>query len=105
MFDRFTINKIERFDEKFSFYFQDDDLGLTLRKLNIKHALVTKAEVYHLGGESSSITDGFSYNQRINADSKIFHDKWGSQRNIAMKNRLMFILRKIGLSELSKVLY
>jgi GT2 family glycosyltransferase len=45
-----VFNKIGALDERFNFYYADNDYTMCLRKYNIKHALVTKSIVNHLGG-------------------------------------------------------
>lgn len=102
---REVFDIISEFDEQFSFYFQDDDFALTLRKFNIKHALIPHSQVEHTGAESSTKVDGFGYNERANKDRVMFHNKWGSQRMIAMKNRICNLLRLLKLGGLSRYIY
>lgn len=40
------------FDEKFTFYYADDDFRLTLKKYGLKNALINNAVVKHLGSET-----------------------------------------------------
>ncbi|WP_430810995.1 MULTISPECIES: hypothetical protein [unclassified Carboxylicivirga] len=103
---RELFDTISLHDEQFDFYFQDDDFALTLRKYNIPHYLVPNSNVVHLGGETSSITDGFGYNEKANKDRIIFHNKWGSQRMIAWKNRFAdYLLCPLNLGFLLKYIY
>lgn len=53
------------FDERFTFYYSDNDYGFTLKNKGIKHALVTNAKVDHLG---SVVTDSVLKN----TDSEFF---------------------------------
>lgn len=93
-------------DETFDFYFQDDDFAMTLRKYNINHWMVPSSNVIHLGGETSSITDGFKYNEKAHIDRTKFHKKWGAQRTIAWKNRLFrYIMHPLKLGFVSKHIY
>ena len=45
------------FDEKFEFWFSDDDFRLTLKKNNLANALVVKSKVTHLRSETLNKTD------------------------------------------------
>lgn len=59
-----VFKKIGALDERFNFYYADNDYAMCLRKYNIKHALVTKSVVVHLGGlvtkEINKIESDFS---------------------------------------------
>jgi GT2 family glycosyltransferase len=139
--DRAIFEHIGRaLDERFDFYYADDDYGMTLRKHSIIHASVHNSHVIHLGGKTSkakkaksSPQDIKSYIEIISNNSKlidiplkkyqylskskytwlrknpkaleghiIFHEKWGSMKAIALKNKLSSI---IDLSCFSKILY
>ncbi|MGQ1947089.1 glycosyltransferase family 2 protein [Geofilum sp. OHC36d9] len=103
---RLIFQKIPLHDENFDFFFQDDDFALTLKKYAIENWLVPKSHVIHLGGETTSITDGYKYNQRAVGDNIRFHKKWGSPRTIALKDRLLkYIFKPLGLEMLSKYIY
>ncbi|MBC7425931.1 MAG: hypothetical protein H7321_05295, partial [Bacteroidia bacterium] len=102
---RNTMSLISNFDERFSFYFQDDDFCMTLKKFNLKNAVVFDSVVRHLGHQTSTITEGYSYNQRIINDRNVYHAKWGSQRSISLKNKLFKVLRSVGLGFMGKYLY
>lgn len=45
---RSVIDQIGGFDEKFKFWYQDNDYAMTLIKHKIKHALITDSKVTHL---------------------------------------------------------
>lgn len=49
--NREVFFKIEFLDETFDFYYADNDYAMTLKKHNIKHALVNASKVEHLGKE------------------------------------------------------
>jgi len=49
-----VLEKIGYLDEKFSFGYADNDYAMTLKKFNIKHALVNSAKVEHLEREKSN---------------------------------------------------
>lgn len=105
VFKKEIFDTIIQFDEKFSFYFQDDDLALTLQKYNISHALVPKSKIIHLGGKTSSKISTFNYKTRVVEDRKVFHNKWGSQRSIAFKNMISRLFRILRLGYLSRFIY
>jgi GT2 family glycosyltransferase len=46
-----ALELIGELDERFNFYYADNDYAMTLRKYNIRHALVCKSIVLHLGGQ------------------------------------------------------
>lgn len=52
MLKRETFNIVGSFDEKFIFWYADDDFRLTLQKYNLKNALIKEAKVTHLGSET-----------------------------------------------------
>ena len=68
-------------DETFDFYFQDDDFAMTLRKYSI-NLDGSSSNVIHLGGETSSITDGFKYNEKAHIDRTKFHEKWAHKEQL-----------------------
>jgi GT2 family glycosyltransferase len=49
---RSVFETIGLFDEKFEFWFSDDDFRLTLEKFNVKNALIRKSRVTHLRSET-----------------------------------------------------
>lgn len=129
--DKELFNKIGLLDERFDFYYADDDYSMTLRKHNIKHALVAKSKVIHLGGKVTKETNnpkespnlefdlfkdlpkylyrpGYKWilNNEKMLDAHIkFHEKWGGIQAIAIKNRLTNVLAKAGQGWVSKFLY
>lgn len=122
--------KTFRLDERFDFYFADDDYSLSLKKYNIKHAVVRKSNVIHL---ENMITKEFKkekdvffkvkidrkdipkellkLNSWILEDEKLldgyirFHKKWGSRRSLKLKNKIYEILIKLRLTKLGYWLY
>lgn len=78
---RNTINKIGgKFDERFSFWFQDDDYAMLLKKNNLKHALIGDYEVFHNIGQSHNL---FSEEDRIKQThglAKVFEEKWKKEK-------------------------
>lgn len=51
---RSVVTQCALFDEQFEFWYQDDDYAMTLKKHNIKHALVPGSIVHHEVASSSN---------------------------------------------------
>jgi GT2 family glycosyltransferase len=107
---------IKGLDERFSFYYADNDYAMQLQKYNIKHALVTKAIAKHLEGKSThSIKESFvlpkntpNYvikenwtwvlnNPKMIEGLILFHKKWGSRTVLKLKFKIINVLNKLGL--------
>ena len=102
---RSVFNQTGLFDPRFDYYFADDDFSICLRKHNILNACVPAARVTHLANVTSR-KSGLDISEKFKLDQKIFHAKWGSQRMIAMKNRLSkFLLKPMGLNSMICSLY
>ncbi|SNR36590.1 glycosyltransferase family 2 protein [Lutibacter flavus] len=127
--DTTIFNKIKKFDERFKFYYADNDYAMCLIKYNIKHALVCKSKVRHLDGvvtKEMKNNDEFIIN-KINLNNKElpeyvrknkgywelkddkmsegvikFHKKWGSLNMIKYKFKIIKILERYNLSFLNK---
>ena len=100
--ERKAIEEIQAFDERFGFYYQDDDFAMSLRKHCISHAMVPGSRVHHVGAVSSSSS---GINPRFAKDQAIYHQKWGSQRLLAWKNRLAVPLKALGMKKAIHTLY
>jgi len=124
-----TLKKIGGLDERFSFYFADDDYSLSLRRLNIFHALVLNSQVKHLEDEKVSkkikylnsnlpqetpvlkvlLSNRYSWilvNDKMRDGFLIYTAKWGDIRLIALKRKLHdFLFLKLGISFFSKYLF
>lgn len=127
--DRILVNIIGKFDEKFDFYYSDNDYAMTLIKHGIRHALVTRSIVRHLGGMNTSEArnellskcnikykrfpkdlkksenNWIIQNPRMLDGYIIFHKKWGGNlsiiRRIAVQNRLSFLKER----RFSRIMY
>lgn len=55
LMNTYIYRQIGGFDEKFFFYNEDLDLGLTLRRYGFRLIYHPKAFIYHLGGQSSRL--------------------------------------------------
>lgn len=127
--DKKVFKKIGKLDEKFNFYFADNDYVMCLRKHNIQHALICKSYVTHLGGKvteelvktDSNFINSFKYNRKkipkyvikgnmlqiLNDDKMIdgvikFHQKWGHRKTIKLKLLIIEYLKKYNLGFLSR---
>ncbi len=125
--DKKLFDSIGLLDEQFDFYYADDDYAMTLKKYHVRHALVSHSIVEHIGGENTATkkeegaeafnnlkrrrsdlpdylyTEGYNWilkNEKLLDGHLKFHKKWGSIKNIAVKNKLFGMLSKIGLEGL-----
>ena len=112
-------------DETFSFYYADNDYGMTLKYHNIKHALVFHSYVEHLEKKSKPKTESilneafikkhnipnyllqerFHYiycNESVFNDFMKFHNKWGSVKVLYRKNKIADLLLKYNLGYLNR---
>ena len=64
------------FDEKFKFYYQDNDVSCLLNLFDIKHGLVTTSHAHHLLSQSHDIVEDPSY-KNMHEQRKPMMDKWG----------------------------
>ncbi|MDF2434006.1 MAG: hypothetical protein JWP44_3637 [Mucilaginibacter sp.] len=88
-FKREILSTTGYLDEKFEFWFADNDYGNTMNKFHIKHALVTSSKVTHIGSKSHSILSNqdlfeYTYGQFLYYDLK-----WNN------KSRLSYYLKAI----------
>jgi len=89
MIKRELLSIIGPFDEHFSFWFADTDYSHTLKKYNIKHALVTDSMVRHLDGRSTQELEDSQKSAMTNEQFWYFQYKWEH------KNRLLYFYRKL----------
>lgn len=129
MAKRETLEKIGGLDERFSFYFADDDYALSLRRLNILHALVIPSRVIHLEDQKISssaahmstltisknsipkVLSWKRYNWIMQNDKTIegfliYIGKWGDIRLLTLKRKIHdLLLLKLGISRFSAALF
>lgn len=114
------FKKIGVLDETFSFYYADNDYGMTLKYHNIKHALVYSSYVEHLEKKAKPKTESILneafirkynipdyllherfhylyYNENDFKDFMKFHNKWGSVKILYRKNKIADLLLKYNL--------
>ncbi|WP_044399017.1 glycosyltransferase family 2 protein [Lacinutrix sp. Hel_I_90] len=121
-----VFNTIKKLDERFEFYYADNDYAMQLQKYNIKHALITKAIVHHLESGNSNhkkevkktvslnkklpnyiIKENWTWvleNEKMMKGLIQFHDKWGSRRIIKLKLKVVRFFSNIGLGFLNRVI-
>jgi GT2 family glycosyltransferase len=75
---RSIFSKIGYLDERFFFFYQDNDYIMSLNRLGILHGVYTGAEISHESGGSNNISKGrceyTDYN--MSAQGTIFMNKW-----------------------------
>jgi len=70
------IKTIGKFDERFTFWYQDDDYSRNLIKHNLKHGLISNAKVTHLLSKSHDFIESSKKYNMTDGVFKIFYDKW-----------------------------
>lgn len=130
--DRSIFDIIGLLDTTFEFYYADDDYAMSLRKHNLKHALVLNSHVTHVGGFTSKITKNkqkltneLPTTQHIGLPKHLsredyrwilkkpallkghlaFHKKWGNPKIISIKNKIFKLLNVLDQPKLIKWLY
>lgn len=76
-----SVYDIMPLDERFSFWYQDDDLIKVMESLGFKHALVTNARIYHHGSQSFKLVDKHRKNDMMIQPPIIFNQKWFAHKN------------------------
>jgi GT2 family glycosyltransferase len=74
LINRKVIDIIGKFDENFTFWYQDCDFANNLITHNIKHVLITKSKVHHLLSKSNHLVE--NWDNMVNTCSKYFYSKW-----------------------------
>ena len=75
---RETLRKIGgSFDERFEFWYQDDDYSKLLQQHKLTHALIGDVSVYHLGQQSHKLLD--NVDRKTEGMSTIYLDKWSKK--------------------------
>ncbi len=120
------FDKIGSLDEKFDFYFADNDYAMTLKRRNIKHASVHNSHVVHLEKKTTEKPDKISndykeflkqykipdylwreeYKWVLDSEKNLsgflkFHHKWGSPVLYYRKNKICDILMRFKLGFLN----
>jgi glycosyltransferase involved in cell wall biosynthesis len=77
---RDILKKMNGFDEKFKFWYQDNDYALTLQKYKLKHALITNSKVTHLLSKSHNLIEPHKKFQMTDGMVNDFKNKWYVKR-------------------------
>lgn len=75
--NRQVINTCNLFDEKFKFWYQDNDYAETIMHAKIPHALVTSSRVYHDISKSYDTITSEKLHEMTHSQHQIFIEKWG----------------------------
>ena len=68
------------FDERFTFWYADNDYSETIKKLGIKHALVLNSVVEHIESKTLNGKDSNTKRKLTIEQKKIFDLKWKNKR-------------------------
>lgn len=79
---RTLLNRIGPLDEKFVFWYCDNDYARTLQKNNLKHALVLEAKVTHLHSFTSSREKPERWFYLTRFQEHYFNYKWGHRNKL-----------------------
>mgnify|MGYP000285631674 FL=1 len=95
MIKRELLSTIGLFDENLEFWYCDDDYINTLRKFDIKHALVTKSIVKHLGSHTLKLTQNTKEYISLTSKQYLYFDyKWHhNSKFIYNSKRLWFFFK------------
>jgi len=72
---RITLNAIGKFDEKFKFWYQDNDYCNNLKKHGLSHALLSNAKIRHRKAQSHSLIHDKLYEMTHGLESTL-KNKW-----------------------------
>jgi len=70
------IESFGKFDEKFKFWYQDDDYSQMLQKYKFIHVLATKSKVTHLLNKSHNLINPNIRHEMTNGQIHTFKEKW-----------------------------
>ncbi|TMM31350.1 glycosyltransferase [Polaribacter aestuariivivens] len=128
---RKMLHKINLLDEKFVFYYSDNDYSLTLLYYNIKHAVVSKSHVKHLHKVSTKEAiknKDLFFNENVTnkklpkhlklpaykeiltsnrglKDHLIYYEKWGNPDSVYRIARYAKKLNSLHLNIITKLLF
>ena len=94
VFRRSMLETTGMLDERFYFWYADDDYARTLQKYGLKHALVTSSLVDHLDSKTLEQQSVFQQLMITRKSKFVFDEKWSgkSRFNIA-KKKIKFYLK------------
>lgn len=75
---RSVFEKIGYLDERFFFFYQDNDYAMCAQRCNVLHGVHTGAHISHMSGGSNRIAEGrYRYTpENMNSQGDIFANKW-----------------------------
>ena len=73
---RMIYSIIRDLDERFIFWYCDNDYSMTLKKRGLKHALITSSKVNHLTSKTLNTKNKREINILTTEQEKIFNRKW-----------------------------
>lgn len=116
---RKVFDRVGMLDETFDFNYADNDYAMTLKKYDIRHAVVFNSRVVHLENERDGKGEWYERQKRqaqaelahdnLRDDPKgvkdqlKFHEKWGSPTKLYRKNKLADILIRYHLGFLNRI--
>ena len=71
-----ALEKIGGFDERFAFWYADNDYAMSLKENGLKHALIGYASVFHAVEQSHDLFDKEERIKQTYGAKKIFEEKW-----------------------------
>lgn len=74
--NRHVLKECNLFDERFAFWYQDNDYAMSIKQKNIKHALIRNSRVYHETSKSHNLL-GTKQNELTHEQVEIYKNKWG----------------------------
>jgi Glycosyl transferase family 2 len=75
---RSVFDLIGKFDERFHFYHQDNDLEMCLRKHNLPHAMITHCHIEHGQNKPESDEDPAETRNKLLGSQAVYLDKWNN---------------------------
>jgi GT2 family glycosyltransferase len=75
---RDVISTCNLFDEKFAFWYQDNDYAETIKQHQFKHALVCNSRVYHMVSGSHHLLETNKH-QMTSGQHEVFISKWNKK--------------------------
>lgn len=94
-FKRSILEKTGLLDEKFTFWYADNDYAATIEKHNIKHALVTNSIVDHLESKTLKTLELDEQMKMTTRERFYFEYKWKKRGYLSYLNRLFKAKREI----------
>jgi GT2 family glycosyltransferase len=92
---RELYNNMNGLDENFIFWYCDDDYKMTLKKMEIKHALITSSEVTHITSQTTIEMDSEKYHNMTLLPNLYFDYKWNHRSYIVYQlKKILLKIRK-----------